>query len=79
VGLGDLTVLVPAGVRATIRPSLGMGDLAVNGVREKVGQQSSIEVGRGSTSVTILADLMAGDLEVTEVPTSGPTPTGGAT
>ncbi|MEO3936171.1 PspC domain-containing protein [Dermatophilaceae bacterium Soc4.6] len=79
VWLGDLTVLVPAGVRATIKPSLGMGDLAVNGVREKVGQQSSIEVGKGPTSVTIVADLMAGDLEITVVPAPGPTPTGGAT
>jgi len=79
VGLGDLTILVPAGVTATIEPTLGLGDLAVDGARKQPTPGSPLVVGNGPTSVTIRAHLTAGDLIVTEVPAAQPTPNGAAT
>ncbi|MDQ2758584.1 MAG: cell wall-active antibiotics response protein, partial [Actinomycetota bacterium] len=81
VGLGDLTVVVPPGVKATIQPSLGMGELAVvhdGGGRESRKPDSGLVVGEGPTTVTIRARLMAGDLTVRQDAAPIPTRTGGA-
>ncbi len=79
LGLGDLTILVPPGVRATITPTLGLGDLAVEGATNQPSPKAPFVVGDGTTLVTIRANLTAGDLDVEQVPADRPIPSGVAT
>ncbi|MEO7061964.1 MAG: PspC domain-containing protein [Lapillicoccus sp.] len=79
-GLGDLTILVPAGVTATIEATVGVGDLKVvdsqgktvtGGLQTGTGQHGSADsvkqtFGTGATTVTVTAHLGAGDLTIKE-------------
>lgn len=70
VGLGDMTVVVPASTRLTVRPTVGMGDLRWTddaGNRQTIAQGDSnemIRVGTGPNSLDMDVNVGMGTLSI---------------
>ncbi|MDO5699550.1 MAG: PspC domain-containing protein [Dermatophilus congolensis] len=73
LGMGDMTLIVPASASIRVQPQVGMGDVSVIDLRDPAGNtsdsatggnQAPIQLGMGSPDVVVTADIGMGALKI---------------